>query len=264
MKGGAVEKDSDMPKIDRFASKADGPVHSGNTLTSPVFPVKARLACGMRSCIERLLLALVLTVFMGCVTHGPVKTASKAPKAEKPQVDDAQKDEQIHDGFTIKEIAQMNVAARRDFERAVALLNEEDYGPAIALLEKIVAQQPRVTAPYINLGIAYARTDKTEEAEAQFKKALELVPGHPVAGNECGLLFRKQGRFKEARNMYEQVLTGYPNYYPAHRNLGILCDLYLNELESAMAHYQIYSQAIPKDEQVKLWIADLKIRMGTK
>ena len=96
------------------------------------------------------------------------------------------------------------------------------------------------------------------------KKALELVPGHPVASNECGLLYRKKGRFDEARAMYEQALAAYPNYYPAHRNLGILCDLYLNDLESAMAHYQVYSQAMPKDNKVKLWIADLQARMGGK
>ncbi len=253
-----------MPKIDRLASEVDGPVNTGDTLASPVFPVKVGHPCGIRSRIERLLLALVLTVFMGCVTQGPVKTASKAPKAEKAQVDDTAKDEQIHDGFTIKEIAQMNVAARRDFERAVALLNEENYEAAIALLEKIVAQQPRVTAPYINLGIAYTRTGKTEQAEAQFKNAIKLFPGHPVACNECGLLYRKKGRFKEARSMYEQALDGYPNYYPVHRNLGILCDLYLNDLEGALFHYQTYSQAMPGDDQVKLWIADLKSRMGAK
>jgi Flp pilus assembly protein TadD len=212
--------------------------------------------------------AATMAMATACGTQGALK---KAPGAPAPAA--AAKDATAlppdrladgRDGFVITENAHMSGADRRAFDQAVALLNAGTYDRAIEILEKIVARDPGVTAPHIDLGIAYARTDKPDEAEAQFKKALELVPGHPVAGNECGLLFRNKGRFDEARAMYERALAAHPNYYPVHRNLGILCDLYLNDLESAMAHYQVYSQAVPKDAQVKLWIADLRARMGGK
>ncbi len=214
----------------------------------------------------------VLSMAIGCVTTGPVEKPSQAPApapAEETTKETAKETPpgllpDGREGFIITETVQMSGADRKAFDEAVALLQQETYDQAIELLEKIVAKSPGITAPHINLGIAYARTDKIEQAEAQFKKAMELVPGHPVAGNECGMLFRKKGRFEEARTMYEQVLAGYPNYYPVHRNLGILCDLYLGDLESAMAHYQAYSQAMPKDEQVKLWIADLQGRLKSE
>ena len=224
--------------------------------------LKITLYAGWLAAISTLLMAT------GCVTPRPV---GKAPHvvvpAPAPETAKATSPGQLNDGrdgFIITEKSDMSGADRRAFDEAVALLDDAAYDKAIEILTKLVKQSPGVTAPHINLGIAYARTNKTEEAEAQFKKALEMIPGHPVAGNECGLLFRKKGRFEEARAMYEQVLSGYPNYYPTHRNLGILFDLYMNDLENALTHYQTYSQAMPEDAQVKLWIADLQGRLGVK
>jgi Tfp pilus assembly protein PilF len=118
-----------------------------------------------------------------------------------------------------------------------------------------------MTAPHINIAIAYGRINKPEQAEQHLKKALELIPGHPVASNEYGLLLRKAGRFAESRQIYEKSLAAFPEYYPIHKNLGILCDLYLKDSASALKHYEIYSKAKPKDEQVKLWLVDLHNRL---
>ncbi len=165
-------------------------------------------------------------------------------------------------GFMITEPARLDEAGRRDFAAAVTLLEEHSDEEAIELLQQVVARSPGVTAPYINLGIAYQRIGNTEQAEAQFKAALERIPDHPVACNQYGLLLRKTGRFEEARRIYEQALLRFPEYCPLHRNLGILFDLYLNDPESALVHYKAYSQARPEDEKVKLWIADVEARLG--
>ena len=85
----------------------------------------------------------------------------------------------------------MDERSRRDFHRAVSMLENEDYGRAIDLLEKIIEQSPGVTAPYINIAIAYQRIGKPEQAEEHLKTALDLFPGHPVACNEYGLLYRR-------------------------------------------------------------------------
>lgn len=167
-------------------------------------------------------------------------------------------------GFRINEPSELSSAGRKDFETAVRMLNEKAYDKAIDLLQKVIAQSPGVSAPYIDLGIAYQRTGKTEQAEKQFKAALKLIPGHPVACNQYGLLLRNSGRFEEAHQIYEQALEQFPDYYPLHRNLGILCDLYLNNLESALRHYKAYLMAKPGDEKVEMWIADLNLRLGKK
>ena len=207
-------------------------------------------------------LMIGLSLIAGCATHGKVKPpldVREPSTAEGPYV------ERLKDGregFIIMEVPQMDEASRRDFELAVAMLNDEEYDQAIDLLEKVIVQSPDVTAPYIDMAIACERVGRLEEAEKHLKTALRLFPEHPVACNEYGLLYRKTGRFAEARAIDEKVLSSFPDYYPVHRNLGILCDLYLNDPGCALEHYEIYSEARPEYKQVKMWIADLRARLG--
>ena len=188
-----------------------------------------------RALLGCLALAMMLAALTGCVTGGSIKPSPKAQAPAAPEGEAATQGEAMirldngRYGFVITENPKMDKTARDDFQRAVALLNEGKDAQAIELLEKVIQQSPGVTAPYINLALAYERTGKLEKAEAQLKTALSLVPDHPVACNQYGLLCRKAGRFEEARTMYEKALARYPEYYPAHRNLGILCDIYLND-----------------------------------
>jgi tetratricopeptide (TPR) repeat protein len=207
-------------------------------------------------------LAMVLSVLAGCATDGKVKPA---PIVQEPSLATGPSVARLDDGregFIIMEVPQLDEAFRRDFEHAVDMMKNQEYAKAIDLLEKVIELSPKVTAPYIDIAIAYQHIDKPEQAEENLKAALRLVPDHPVACNEYGLLYRKTGRFADARAIYEKAIARFPDYYPVHRNLGILCDLYLNDPECALEHYEIYSEARPEDKQVKLWIADLRARIG--
>ena len=213
------------------------------------------------SCAGFAILVILLSILAGCATNGKVQSTTVM---EEPSVSMTPSLEWLADGregFIIRETPDMDEASRRDFDRAVALLIKEEYEEAMGLLENVIEKSPGVTAPYINMAIACRHTGKLEKAEEYLKTALELVPDHPAAYNEYGLLYRKSGRFAEARSMYENALTRAPDYYPVHRNLGILCDLYLNDLTCALEHYEIYSEAMPDEKQVKLWIADLRGRI---
>ena len=215
-------------------------------------------------CIASVILAAVLPVLSGCATNGavvPEQVVQSTPANRQPAV------EQLADGrkgFVITEVSQLDNAARRDFQRAVTMLNNREYEQAAGLLEKVIEQSPGATAPYINLAIAYRHLDKLEQAEMHLKAALDLMPTHPVACNEYGMLYRKTGRFDEARAIYEKALDRFPEYYPVHRNLAILCDLYLDDLDCALEHYEIYGRAVPEDKQVQLWITDLRNRLKSR
>jgi tetratricopeptide (TPR) repeat protein len=205
-------------------------------------------------------LMMVLALFLGCVTGA--KVTQQPVATVKNQGPSVARLEDGRQGFVIRENPGMDAESRGEFERAVILMNDGNNDKAIELLTKVIERQPGVTAPYINIAVAYLRTNKLEPAEQHLKTALGLVPNHPVASNEYGLLLRRAGRFKEAREIYENALASFPDYLPAHRNLGILCDLYLNDTECALKQFEIYSEGMPADAQVKIWISELRMRSG--
>jgi tetratricopeptide (TPR) repeat protein len=151
---------------------------------------------------------------------------------------------------------------RTDFDAAMTHIKAEEYDAAIELLTKVVQAIPNAAVPNIDIALAYEKTGKMKQAEDSLQLALGAEADNPVANNELALLYRKTGRFAQARQLYEKILDKYPNYRMVHKNLGILCDLYMKDYECALKHYEFYSSQVQDDKAVKIWIADLQKRSG--
>lgn len=166
-----------------------------------------------------------------------------------------------HD-IVITENYGVDVEVSDKFNKAVELLDAKKYKEAIKLLLEVTGRTKQHSAPYVNLGIAYLKTGKIEEAEKSLLAALKINPNHPVTNNELAIIYRKSGRFSEAKKIYEQVVENHPQFLPARKNLGILCDLFMGDLDCAIKHYDAYLNLQPDDKQVNIWLLDLKQRTG--
>lgn len=205
-------------------------------------------------------LVCLFTLFMllsACATRGGGQQADQRTCSSVEQKNDCN----LGNVIEIHQKIGADPEIRQDFNDAIALLNEENYAEAIRLLKSITGKTSKFTAPYINLGIAYARTGEMNKAEETLKKALKLNAQHPVANNEIGIVYRKTGQYTKAREHYQIVVKAYPEFLPARKNLGVLCDIYMQDLECALEQYEEYLKRKPDDEKVKIWVADVKSRL---
>ena len=165
-------------------------------------------------------------------------------------------------GFTITEETRISGDVRLDYDEALAYLRQGQLEQGVKMLEAVVEAAPQLSAPRIDLGIAHHRNGNLDSAETLLLQALESNPDHPIAHNELGIVYRKTGRFAAARQSYQAALATYPGYHFARRNLAILCDLYLADLNCALQNYEAYMATVTSDEEATMWIADIRQRMG--
>ena len=162
----------------------------------------------------------------------------------------------------IKESVRIAGSVRADYDQAMRYLSSGEQTAGITLLESIVVQAPELTAPHVDLGVAYLSVSRLAEAEERLQHALVLTPGHPVAANELGLVYRRTGRFALARLSFQSALDKFPNYHISQKNLGVLCDVFLTDLNCALDNYRAYQQAYPDEREIKLWIVDVERRLA--
>jgi len=196
-------------------------------------------------------LSIGVLVVAACASSGPAPTTAAAHIEIQEQI-----------GFTITEDARVGDDTRLDYEQAVAELERGNYEDGIRLLQAVADAAPNLSAPRIDLGVAYHRAGDLEAAERNLRLALANNPNHPIANNELGIILRKTGRFAEARKNYEAALAVYPGYHYARRNLAVLCDLYLADPNCALRNYQAYMATVPSDDEASMWIKDLQYRLN--
>ena len=132
--------------------------------------------------------------------------------------------------------------------------------PTQAILEMQVLTQsyPDLPGPYANLGILYRNANQLAESEAALAKATERAPWDAQTWTEYGLTLRQAGKFAEARAAYERAIKANPSYAPAHRNLGVLLDLFLDDPLTAQAELETYKTLTGEDKPVSGWLAELE------
>ena len=105
-----------------------------------------------------------------------------------------------------------------------------------------------------NLGVAYDKLGRYQEAIESYKQAIRIEPDYADAHNNLGITYGKLGRWQDAIESYKQAIRIEPDYAEAHYNLGFAYDelgLYQDAIES-------YKQAI----RIKSDLAESHFNLG--
>lgn len=148
------------------------------------------------------------------------------------------------------------------FQQALADIRAGRDDEAIARLEAITARRPDLVGAQVNLAAAYARTGRPAQAWTRLTEAARHAPYDPAVLTEMGVVKRMQGEFEAALEYYQRAISADETYAPAHRNIGILLDLYLQRPQDALRHYRRYRDLSEANrEMVDSWITDLERRL---
>ena len=155
-------------------------------------------------------------------------------------------------------------AVARRFQKAIEYLKKGKIEKAKMLFEALRDQYPGVSVFHHNLGIVYKRLGRIDVALEAYQQAIGQNPngGDPESHYNLAIAFREQGAFKKAENAYRVAITLAPDFEDAHFNLAVLYDLYLDDPEKALEHYQHQIELSGKtDKEIEIWVDALKKRL---
>lgn len=125
---------------------------------------------------------------------------------------------------------------------SITLYRNKYYKNKLNFWRNAVDTSPSFAFNHNNLGAMYYLDDNFDEAEREFKKALDLNFQEKMAHNNLGLIYMKKGDMEKSEAEFKKELEINPYYDAAHFNLGLL-----------------YYQLNRKDEAEALWQKTLKI-----
>lgn len=153
--------------------------------------------------------------------------------------------------------------ATQNFAEARRAMANKQWAQAEALLQKVVAENNKLSGAYLNLGLVYRAQKEDKRAEQAFNDAIAANHTNLDAYNQLAILQREAGNFSGAEASYKKALSVWPFHPDSHKNIAILYDLYMGKSADALPHYEAYLQLLGgEDKQATSWIADLQRRLG--
>ncbi len=104
------------------------------------------------------------------------------------------------------------------------------------LWQDTISKNPDAWLAHYNLGNAFARETRIEEAIACYFEAVKVKPDYPEAHNNLGALLTHQGKVSEGISHLAMALRLKPDNPRAHFNMGIALE-HQGDLDKAIAHF---------------------------
>ena len=130
----------------------------------------------------------------------------------------------------------MDTAAYANASGMILECLQQRYEDAEAAYRKALELAPDSAHAWNGLGIVLDNQNRYPEAEAAYRKALELAPDLVAAWINLGIALYGQDRYPEAEAAYRKALELAPDYFAAWNNLGNALDSQNRHPEAEIAY----------------------------
>jgi tetratricopeptide (TPR) repeat protein len=126
---------------------------------------------------------------------------------------------------------------RANFALAGYYFGQQELPKAIQYYKKATELNPKFSSAFNLLGYAYRQNVEYANAEAAFKKYIELIPNDPNPYDSYAELLLKMGKFDDSVTQYRKALSIDQNFINAHQGIAMAL-LYKGNADEAAAELQ--------------------------
>jgi tetratricopeptide (TPR) repeat protein len=153
------------------------------------------------------------------------------------------------------------------FDLAKEAVKNKEWVIANKTLLDLTIAAPTLSGPWLLLGDVAKVENDVAHAIAHYQQAIYVNEHNYFARNRLAAMLRAQGDYVGAREQYQKAIISWPAFTNAHRNYGVLLDLYIGEADNGLKQYEIVAALdalnnLPVDRKLKGWIADLSRRVS--
>lgn len=147
------------------------------------------------------------------------------------------------------------------FFSAALMKRNAAWKDEVSLWSDAKKKSPNLVRPLNNLGEAYDKLGRYEEAIREFKAALRLRPTYVFGLNNLGNIYGKQKKYAEAAEYFRKALAVKPSYAPANYNLAKALHV-MGKAKEAVPYYRKAVQYNPYFAEARFNLAFLELQLG--
>src|SRR5713101_4484111 len=140
-------------------------------------------------------------------------------------------------------------------------IDSNNFEAAIAPLQKLIAEKPEVAFAHFQLGYAYTALKRSDEARAEYERAIELDPKMPEAYLNLGILLLDKQQYAAAVTPLTKAIELLPAQSRPRSLLAVAQDR-SGDQEAAARSFEGVLHLDPNDLTANHYLGDLDLRRG--
>jgi len=143
-----------------------------------------------------------------------------------------------------------------EYKKALGFMKVKSWGAAGDIFKQLLSVNPKLAGAYVNLALISQAKKDDAQAQVNYHKALEINPNNVAALIQLAAYSQKAGEFKIVEKYLLTAEAIDKTNVTVQYNLAILYELYLQQYDDAIEHYENYVALSTNDdvETVKRWI----------